>query len=824
MHIKNTFGLVSILVAVMAVNTDAFALAKKTSSSSKQAAIQVGTKVNAKMEAKGLYDQECYDVYYGCMDQFCITENESGGSCGCSDLSIMYEKELMDVKLQMEEAERIATVEVEKVKAGADADIIFGGERKYDEYGNILDLGEVSEEDKKKAQLESWFSTEDDEEEDMEEELDISVLKGAQLYSAADELCLEQVPESCAGDIKLLQQMYSRRIVSDCKGFENSLATKKAEAKIAIAKAEGDVRNAMKESFEEANKYDLGQCMVEFRKCMQTEDACGADWGKCVSVVADAKMQGMEDADVFDDSKINKATKKAQSEDAYGIATSTLDILDSKRLICENVLGKCVAVRDMVWPAFLREAAPTIKVAEASAESKMRQSCLTDISACIQKACKDDIESKGTATMDACLARPDMARSFCKIEVERCERMEPKIWSYVTDKLKAMRVDACTMEVKECFTADTRCGKDFQNCIGMDYDYIHNICPIDSLVVCKAENPNFSMEDLDEMLMGLYLNVDNALLEECQELVEQRMAELCGSTSDCNRFAGDEIIGTGSLQAQKNEGKYIISGMISFGSIEMGKAGTKKAGMISVEDYIDELRNKFTTASDERIILTIEEELNNIAGTINRTIEMIEQDPKIQFCVGGRDLEQITGKKSTTEARFPNMMDQYKIQIAVSALKQAQANYNKKLTEEIAKGTKEASADIAQFMCQRIADVGSVAAGTNVGLSPVTELAEPMAIRYEIGAGLKTEDLTRGGQGSLKMGGQKVSAKKFDFKGGGTFKEVTSVFNRAERTCHVCTTLVTEDCTVSKKGLLSRKVSTDCKTTSKGPTCEDIPM
>ena len=820
---KNTVAFLSVAVALLLNAGDAFALSKK-SSSSKQSAIQTGTKVNTKMEATGLYDLECYDSYYSCMDQFCITDNESGGSCGCSDLSIQYEKELAYVKAQMEEAERIATVEVEKVKAGANADIVFGGERRYDEYGNILDVGELTEEEKKKQQLESWFSFDLEDEDDMEDDLDLSVLKGAQLYSAADEMCLEQVPDSCADDIKLLQQMYSRRIISDCKGFENSLASKKADAKLALAKAEADVRNALTESLKSSNKYDLGQCMLEFRKCMQTEDVCGSDWGKCVSVVADAKMQNMTEDDFFDSSKINKATKKAQSEDAYGIAISTLDVLDSKRLICENVLASCVDVRDMVWPAFLREAAPTIKVAEMSAESKMRQSCLTDISSCIQKACKDDIEGKGIATMDACLARPDMARSFCKVEVERCEKMEPKIWAYVTDKLKAMRVDACTTEVKECFTAETRCGKDFKNCIGMDYEFIHDMCPIDTLVVCKGENKSFSMDDLDNMLMGLYLNVDNALLEECQDIVDQRMAELCGSTSDCNRFAADETIGTGSLRAQKNAGKYIISGMISFGSIEMGKAGTDKAGIINVENYINTLKKNFGTNEDERVIRIIEEELNNIAGTINRAIEMIETDPKVQYCVSGRSLNQITGNDVETEARFPRMLDQYKVQIAVSALKQAQLNYNKKLTEEIAKGTKDASADIAQFMCQRIADVGSIAAGTSVGISPVAELAEPMAIRYEISAGLKTEDLAKGGAGQTQMGGISVSAKRFDFKGGGMNKEVTSVFNRENRTCHVCTTIHTETCNVTKKGLLSRKVDTNCTSDTKGPTCEDLPM
>jgi hypothetical protein len=138
---KNVIALCSVLCLV-AYNVDALAATKKTA---KQSVLQTGTNVRAKVEASGLYDEECYNAFYGCMDQFCITENANGGTCTCNDLSIKYEQEYADIQKKMLEAERIATVEVEKVKAGADADIIFSGERKYDADGNIVDPDEVSE-------------------------------------------------------------------------------------------------------------------------------------------------------------------------------------------------------------------------------------------------------------------------------------------------------------------------------------------------------------------------------------------------------------------------------------------------------------------------------------------------------------------------------------------------------------------------------------------------------------------------------------------------------------------------------------------------------
>ena len=856
MKIKVIIGSV-VCLAALAVAVDSYGLTT-SSGTKRQSAIQQGTTVRTKVEATGLYDQACYDAYFGCMDQFCITDNASGGACNCSDNIAEYDKELAAIQDILSEANRLRTEEIERVKAGADADIIFTGERRYDEDGNILAEGQLSEAEEKaqkRADLLALFNTsiyEDSSELESQSAVsNMADMSGAELYNAANELCLAQVPDSCAGDIVFLQQLYSRQITSDCLGYKNSLAQQRTNAENELAAAESEVRTALQESFDSANKYDLGQCMVEFKKCMQTDNACGEDWENCVMTIASENMQN------------NTATSTAgttvETVDTYDITASTMEMLSAKRPICENVLDQCVAVRDQVWPNFLREAAPTIKVAESIVESKFRQSCLTNISECIQTACRDDIAGKGVATMDACLSRPEMARSFCKVEIDPCERMEPLIWGYVEDKLAAMRVDACTQEVKDCFTADTRCGPNFENCIGMDYDYIHDICPIDSLVVCKANNPNFSMDDLDDMLMGLYLNIDNAMMEQCQNIVDQKMAEVCGSTSDCNRFAADDTIGTGSLRSQKDGTTYRVTGMISFGSIKMGdsdgetiddgEGGTIKLGPgeIGVSEYIAKIRESNAGVENaEGIISAIEEELNNIAGTINRTIDMIAEDPEIQYCVNGRDLSQITGEKNaSTTGRFPNLLNQVKMQIAISALRQAQDNYNTKLNYEIAEATKNASTDLAQYMCQMLPTTGgAVLGGTDVD----TPLTKPYAISYDVGAGLDNSMLIQGaGRTASATGGtatldttagaSKASEIINSFTGLGSnrvkielpsgTREMWSLFNRETRICHYCTSTVTKSCeSISKKGFLGIGAKNELKCTESDPVekCEDIAM
>ena len=69
----------------------------------------------------------------------------------CSDEAAAYDEQLEAIRKTLVEAERISTEEVEKVQAGANADIIFnGGERVYNKDGSVVKAGEESK-DKKVA-------------------------------------------------------------------------------------------------------------------------------------------------------------------------------------------------------------------------------------------------------------------------------------------------------------------------------------------------------------------------------------------------------------------------------------------------------------------------------------------------------------------------------------------------------------------------------------------------------------------------------------------------------------------------------------------------
>ena len=222
----------------------------------------------------------------------------------------------------------------------------------------------------------------------------------------------------------------------------------------------------------------------------------------------------------------------------------------------------------------------------------------------------------------------------------------------------------------------------------------------------------------------------------------------------------------------------------------------------------------------------------------------MESDPDISACVHGRNLKQITGKAGMTEARFPNLLNKVKGLIAMNVLRKAQDNYNKKLEKMISDATKEASLEIAQYMCNKIAQTGGSSASN--GTQPDTPLAPAYGIVYEVGNGMKLEDIAGRGESSSQLYDNKTGREKFE-KGmeiantalatlapivswfsprsmaarGSVHQKVTSTFDRESRTCEVCTENTIERCKVDNGFFRSSKT---CNPEVQAPKCKTVQM
>ena len=481
-----------------------------------------------------------------------MLDNANGGRCICSDKNAEYDAILEEIQKLGEQSYQLATVGVERIEMGDAVDAVMS---KTDSVTKRV-TADAAKSKRQSLDLSSWNSMELDFDVDAEDIFDISSdgvsignKTGDALYRAAAKLCSAQIPE-CKTQSTLMESMYKQRIRSDCTAYENSLRQSRTQSAQKLYAAQSAMREAALEQYRNANKYDLGQCTVQFKQCMQTTGGCGDDFTGCVEWSVRENLLG--------NSEREKTIKGTTSK--IKLRAETYDSLLAKKDICMTVTQQCVNVRDQVWDAFLREAAPQIKSAELIVESNMRTSCISNISNCFQKACHDTMDPNDPeGSYDMCLTRPETLRSTCKVEIEPCEKAIPEIMTYVSARLKSMRVDSCTNEFKACLQSEDRCGEDYTQCIGLDTDTIVKMCPADKLVGCQynsngADNNDYVYnkqdvyDNLAEIVTGIFLNIDNNMLTACQRAADAAMIKVCGSTENCDDLVVDNGAGTRSFK------------------------------------------------------------------------------------------------------------------------------------------------------------------------------------------------------------------------------------------------------------------------------------
>ncbi|MBQ5700285.1 MAG: hypothetical protein IIV74_03255, partial [Alphaproteobacteria bacterium] len=252
-----------------------------------QKAINTGTKV-ATATKNITVSEECQQKYDGCMDSFCMLDNENGGRCICSDKNAELDSILAEIEKLDQQSYQMATFGVEKLEMGTDAEDAIAQANAVAQSIINQDTAD-SKTSRRKLDLSLWDTTtifEDDEDIFGESAMSpIESNEGDDLHRVASQLCSAQIPE-CSSDLQMLQLMYAQRIKSDCAAYENSLKQQKNSSAQKLATAEKALREAALEQLRTANKYDLGQCTIEFRKCMQTTAGCGDDFSSCASMIA----------------------------------------------------------------------------------------------------------------------------------------------------------------------------------------------------------------------------------------------------------------------------------------------------------------------------------------------------------------------------------------------------------------------------------------------------------------------------------------------------------------------------------------------------------
>ncbi len=791
------------------------------SRAAKQSVISTGTKV-ASAAQNTVVDEKCWNGFMGCMDSFCMLDNANGGRCICSDKNAEYDSILAEIQSLDEQSYQMATVGVERIEMGDDANAIM---KKTQEITKSIEK-DSAQSKRKSLDLSAWNLTEVDFDADVEDIFSlasdgtaITNKTGDALYRAAAKLCNAQIPE-CKSQATMMELMYKQRVRSDCTAYENSLRQQRTQSAQKLATAQSAMREAALEQYRSANKYDLGQCTVQFKQCMQTTGGCGDDFTGCVEY---SVREGMVRGDKTGKTKTIKGTFSQ-----IKLSAETYDVLESKKELCMSVTQQCVNVRDQVWDTFLREVAPQVKSAELIVESNKRTSCISNISACFQKACKDNMDPNDPdGSYDMCLTRPETLRSACKVEIDPCEGAIPNIMEYVTARLASMRVDSCTREFKQCLTSEDRCGADYTQCVGLNTKTIVEMCPRDKLVGCyNSKKPDADVYDeLAEIATGIFLSIDNNMLSACQKAVQSKVLEVCGSLSECDAFADDDVIGTDSLITYKNSaGDTVIDGLMNFGLLEINETGTDldKSNYSLIYDNNGRVKSGLDQTK-QRIVSSI----NIVANKAAQKLAIINTDETIKTCVEGRSQSwRKDGSPTAREAegaRFPNLLKSYNLMIFNSALDKAYLNYRTKYDEYLAKALEDQSDDVKSTLCAAVAynegsaycteyeatdgDPVCTAFGVHGALEDIfntatatTSTSGSMSATVRGSSDIGTSGLSDDGLRYIVKGADMAKKLQNMSKGKGEFIQtdadgnmigkisMTSVYNSGTNTCNVTTT------------------------------------
>ncbi|MEE1111282.1 MAG: hypothetical protein UIH99_03655, partial [Alphaproteobacteria bacterium] len=685
-----------------------------------QKVISTGTKVTTATQ-NVIADEECTTKYNGCMDSFCMMDNANGGRCVCSDKSMELNKALAEIEKIDEQSYQMATVGIEQIEMGSDADAVMSMANNV--ANSIRNRDSANKSGERKLDF-SAFDTNAFEEIDVfksASQSDATPTEGDALYKMADQVCSEQIPE-CSASLKTIKLLYSQRVKSDCMAYENTIKKKRNESSEKLAAAERALREAALEAHQAANKYGLDQCTIRFRECMQSTGGCGEDFSGCTNIFA------MDSTNSKKGAGANKKIKIKGAVSDIEIAASTYDTLMAKKPLCESVTKQCVAVADQVWDTFLQESAPQIKSAELISENNTRQNCLNNVSECFQKACKDNMDPNDPdGSYDMCLSRPETMLNVCKVPLNACgidttkknAALKSDIWKHITARLASIRVDACTTSVRDCLQSNDRCGTDYTQCIGLDLNAIMDMCPLDKLVACDSSEYGTNADEkrnyIANVAQGIFLNIDNNMLQACENAINTKMIEICGSTNYCSFADANTLIGSGSIQTEQlDNNDYKISGLINFGQIILKHPENKKNDWLDFslekKPYNIAYTGATPTSGSENVIA-------ELGAEFNRKISLLASDPTVHMCLTGRDMSQISGatrKTSTrTAARFPNLINSYAETMFDSLLTTAKDNYQREYAREISQANSHSQELRNILMCNAMADLSLTSGDTD---------------------------------------------------------------------------------------------------------------
>ena len=365
----------------------------------------------------------CRDAYRACMDEFCLLDESEGYRCACSSNIEKSKALIQEIQKIQEDADKLYTEELERVRLGAKARLVFGESEAAKKSSRASGLS-----------FSQWLNSGSDDEEALDADADI----GDNLFAMASEFCEAEL-EACGDKAEMEEMLYSRQVVADCKSFSTYLADQKINALANKRTAESAVRQARLEMLDTTDKYNRGECLLAYRSCIADKGGCGANFENCLDA----------------------------------------DLLARRANACENVLDQCMGSRTYVLQDWEEESQAILVEAAKYADKYRRQTCLAQIQMCLEDGCS-------TSTNSACLTDVNVAAGVCPI-IDECNSMVPGIKEVINGKLGYLRTQFCQNDIDACLRDKCGENFSAPECVGKKTSEIVAMCPQDMFPSCSNE-------------------------------------------------------------------------------------------------------------------------------------------------------------------------------------------------------------------------------------------------------------------------------------------------------------------------------------------------
>jgi hypothetical protein len=449
------------------------------------------------------------------------------------------------------------------------------------------------------------------------------------------------------------------------------------------------------------NRFDLGGCIAEMQRCMAQPNVCGADFAQCTFYNVG---EGLGAAS-------NDRTPTRVGNSTVQVARATLLSLEQRRIMCfDTVTNQCIAVRDQVWPAFLDIIGPTLRSAELIAENNQRQNRVRDIADCFRNSCIAQFDPENNpGGFNSCISDPRLMADNCRVillqagvagvstninqPINFTAMQSDPLWTMITALLGAMRIDACTQEIRTLLEHPNNCGENFAACVGgngaLDIIEIRRFIQRENFAgvpSCRVNGhiPADFNDRLDDMAMGIFLQIDNAAMDICIAAIDSALNEVCFDDPVC-AAPFEDVIGNNFLSLDTTRpGEVRLEGLIEFNWFMVNNpitvdsitarptAGQQASGFPSVGIRDADVLTPPLTIVTGNAKGRSETNAIRVAEGINMVLINFLGRPDVQGCVIGRDLSQATGVSAAdranargrdepqgrvTQARFPRLAD-----------------------------------------------------------------------------------------------------------------------------------------------------------------------